>query len=107
MVLLSVLYAKPPLKREIKEAIIIKGQHKLMYQFLAMTQGTMSTGNTDPSAAFCGQLATFSTPQPHSQCCGFHPNARQMLTTGMLCNRAAFLRIPTSPASHLCFKHTY
>ena len=107
MVLLLVLYAKPPLKRVIKEAIIIKGQRSPMYQLPAMMQGTMSAGNTDPSAAFHGQLATFSVPQPHSQRCGFDPDARHTLTTGMLCDGAVFLRIPTSPARHLCFQHAY
>lgn len=96
MVLLLVLYAKPPLKRAIKEVIIIKGQRSPMYQLLAMMQGTMSAGNSDPSAAFRRQLATFSEPQPHSQLCGFHPDARHKLTTGMLCDGAAFLRITSS-----------
>jgi len=107
MVLLLVLYAKPPLKRAIKEAIIIKGQRRPMYQLLAMMQETMSAGNTDPSAAVPGQLATFSTPQTHSQRCGFHPDTRRTLTTGMLCDRAVFLRILISPATHLCFRHAY
>lgn len=98
MVLLLVLYAKPPLKRVIKEDIIIKGQRSPMFQLPAMMQGTLSAGNADPSAVFCGQLAAFSVLQPRSQRCGFHLDARHTLTTGMLCNEVAFLRIPTPPA---------
>lgn len=59
-----------------------KGQYSPMYQLLAMKQGTTSADNTDPSAAFHRQLATFP-------CCSLSASTVGFIPTPDICSQQA------------------